>query len=495
MIVQLDTSNLEDYRKFLKIKRFPKYKIVGRTAVFPDEYSHLLNLTPDQLGHAGEYDPLPGLWDYQEGISRIIIGKEKFALFAECGMGKTMIYFEYVRHVLRYLNPGEAILIVAPLMVVKQIMSEARRFYGDSLPMVQVASGNLDRWLAMGTEPIGVTNYEAMRPEVRQGRLRCLVLDESSMLKSFYGKWGTECIRLGQGLRWKLAGTGTPAPNDRVEFANHAVFLDQFPNVNSFLAKYFVNKGQTDNRWEMKAHAVGPFYRELSHWSIFLTDPSTYGWKDNCGGLPPINIKIHDIGLTQEQSDLAYRKQGWMFPVQAGGITSRSRLSQIAKGNNNGVAVATLKDQYIVDLVNSEPDRSTIIWCEYNPEQEKMAKLFPDAANIAGNTPLARRETLIEDFQRGRRKVLISKAKILGLGLNLQISDRHIFSGIQDSYEKYWQCIKRSNRPGSVNALDVHIPVTPIERPMLETVLKKANRVREDTAEQEREFRKNLIGV
>jgi hypothetical protein len=349
----------------------------------------------------------------------------------------------------------------------------------------------LGAWLKSGKGRIGITNYEALREQVEPGRLGALILDESSMLKSHYGKFGQECIRLGRGLEWKLALTGTPAPNDRIEYANHAVFLDHFPTVNSFLAKYFVNRGQTDNRWELKPHALGPFYLALSHWCIFLEHPATYGWRDNCDAIPPIHVHIEHVDMTAEQEAITRSHTGGLFATNIGGITSRSVLGRLAKGSYQGNAIATRKFDYIVERVASWPDESTIIWCMYNDEQDAVAARFPDAANISGDTPFEQRAELIGRFLRGETRVLISKPKILGFGLNLQVATRQVFSGLADSYEAYWQAVKRSNRIGSSRPLNVHIPVTEIERPMIETVLRKASRVQQDAEEQERIFKQH----
>lgn len=308
-----------------------------------------------------------------------------------------------------------------------------------------------------------------------------LLVHNSSLLKSSYGRWGTRLIELGRGLDWKLCLTGTPAPNDRVEYANHSVFLDQFQNVNSFLAKFFINKGKTQNRWELKPHAVKPFYRSLSHWCIFLDRPGVYGWKDNAEPLPEIRTHIHDIPLTSEQWGDAIKVTNNLFGI-SGGIGQRSKIANIAK------SVDGKKPDFIRDLANKEKT-SCIIWAKYNPEQEALYERLPDAANVSGSTSEETRIEVINDFKNGKRRDLITKAKILGFGLNLQVCKRMIFSTVQDSYEDYFQCIKRANRVGSKSPLDVHIPVTEIERPMLETVLKKADRVDKDTIEQEQMFR------
>lgn len=165
----------------------------------------------------------------------------------------------------------------------------------------------------------------------------------------------------------------------------------------------------------------------------------------------------------------------------------RSKLAQIGKGAGG---IESNKASYIKALVDSWPEESTIIWCLYNDEQSLIAKTFPEAANIEGATPYPKRRELINDFKAGRRRVLISKPKVLGWGLNLQVATRQVFSGLQDSYESYYQAVKRSNRVGSTRPLNVHIPVTEIEVPMVESVLKKAGRVQQDTNEQEAIFRK-----
>lgn len=488
-----DPCSSADYAAFIRAKSMPSYKITGHTAYIPDEYaSHFHGTKRDRL--PVKYDPSPWLFDYQSAIARLAIRKKKFAVFAACGAGKTFIFLEFAKYVSKVLGKRKNVLIVSPLMVIKQTLEECRKFYGDDLNVQQIAANDLADWTKNGTG-IGITNYEAIHEGIPQGKLGCLILEESSLLKGQYGTWGQECIRLGKGLEYKLALTGTPAPNDRIEYGNHAVFLDAFPTLNSFYARYFVNRGQTDNRWEMKPHALLPFYRSLSHWCIFLENPATYGWKDNTDPLPPINVHIHDVELTQEQQELAYDTTQSLFAHVVGGIGSRSVLSQIAKGSHKGIDVETRKPAYIRSLVDSWPDESTIIWCWFNREQEILEKEFPEAASIHGGTPLADRETLVNDFKSGKRRVLISKPKVLGYGLNLQVCTRMVFSGLQDSFESYWQCIKRANRYGSTRPLNVHIPITDIERPMIETVLKKAKRVQEDTETQERIFRDARLSV
>lgn len=492
MMLKLDLNSLYDYGLFLKIKSLPKYCITGRVAEFPDEYAGRIGVALPSRSTSKEYQPIAGLFDYQADISRIAIEKKKFAAFMECGSGKTLVMSELLRHVNAVMPADRCALIVSPLMVIRQTMDEIERWYGDSLKIERVRANELVGWIRGGGR-LGITNYEAIVDGLPSDRIGCLILDESSMLKSHYGKWGTRLIEMGRGVEWKLCLTGTPAPNDRIEFANHAVFLDHYPTVNSFLARFFVNRGQTGERWELKPHALRPFYRALSHWCIFLSNPSVYGWKDNTEGVPPINIHIADVVMSDAQRDAASEESQSLFPV-AGGITSRAKLAQIAKGRHNGQDIETAKPGYIKRLVESwSKTESTIIWCRYNAEQESIAALFPTAANISGDTPESERIELIRAFQAGDKRILISKPKILGFGLNLQICTRMVFSTLQDSYEEYWQAVKRANRFGSTAALNVHIPITDIERPMVDNVMRKMRQVAADTAEQERLFKESRV--
>lgn len=486
MRLTLNPSSVEDYKTFLKVKSLPKYSVIGRDVVFPDEYAEMLGMKAKK-GKERPYKPHPKCFDYQRDIAALAIKKKRFSVFADCGLGKTLIFLECAQHVHK-LYPDRRVLIVSPLMVIEQTIEEARSFYGDDIQIEQVHANGLADWLRNGSG-IGITNYEAITDDLPETDLACIILDESSMLKHHYGAWGTRLIRMGRGVEYKFCLTGTPAPNDRIEYANHAVFMDAFPTVNSFLARFFVNRGQTSERWELKKHGLGAFYTALSHWCIFLTNPATYGWKDNCGTLPPIHVHVHDVRLTRAQREAFQTSEGALFMDNAGGIGSRGRIARIGKGFHNGEKIDTLKTRFIQDLVASWPDESTIIWCKYNAEQEEMERAFPEFGNIDGTTPPDVRRRIIHDFKSGKIRGIITKPKILGFGLNLQRATRQVFSGLQDSYEEFYQAVKRSNRVGSTKPLNVHIPVTELEAPMVQTVLSKASRVQKDTEEQERIFR------
>lgn len=327
----LNCDSIADYRLFLAIRSLPTYRFRGSIADYPVEYEHLIGGQRTRTKSA-EFDPCQKAFDYQRDIARIAFERKKFCIFADCGLGKTLMFLDYARNCMRVMPKNKAVLIVSPLMVIPQTISECESFFGGEVAIDRVPSFAVNEWLLSGTSRIGITNYEAFNESVNRGRLGCLIIDESSMLKSHYGKWAKEIIKVSRGIEYKLACTGTPAPNDRIEYANHAVLMDAFPTVNSYLARYFINRGQTGERWELKPHAIGPFYRDLSHWSIFLTNPATYGWNDHSDKLPPINVHIHDVPLTDQQRDIAQNKTGDLFVNNLGGISSRARLATVAKG-------------------------------------------------------------------------------------------------------------------------------------------------------------------
>ncbi len=490
--VVLDPNNIADYRMFLKIKSLPTYRIIGRRAIFPSEYVDRVYNDREHVADETAYEPPSWAFDYQRDITRMAIQKRKYCLFVDCGYGKTAIILEFAKHALSAMGGRRSVLIVSPLMVIRQTIAEAAKFYTDYL-IQQIPAAGLQEWLATGGG-VGITNYEAITPDLDRGNIGALILDESSNLKSAYGKWGTKLIAMGKGLEWKLSATGTPAPNDRIEYANQAVFMDAYPTVNSFLARFFVNRGQTQERWALKPHALRPFYRALSHWSIFMTDPATYGWADNAETIPPIHIHVSHVPMTDEQKRLAFMTHERLFADRIGGITNRSVLAQIAKGNHKGKRIPTNKPQAIRELVDSWPDESTLIWCKYNEEQKIIEEAFPDAGSITGVTPFEKRVEILDAFLAGKNRVLISKPKILGFGLNLQCATRQVFSSCEDSYEAFYQAVKRSNRVGSKYPLNVHIPVTDIERIQMDNVLDKADRVHADTVEQEILFKEMSDG-
>jgi len=201
MEIVLNPTSLESYRQFLAIKRLPSWRIRGRAAYFPDEYADQI-LGEVKAGSYVNWEPSSFLYDYQQAISSIAIRKRKYAVFADCGLGKTLIMLEFARAAQEHLSTkNRGFLIVSPLMVIPQTQKECQRWYGFTPEKVPAAK--LQEWLDTCGGKIGITNYESIRDELSPGMLGGLALDESSLLKSHYGKWGTKLIELGKGMEWK----------------------------------------------------------------------------------------------------------------------------------------------------------------------------------------------------------------------------------------------------------------------------------------------------
>jgi len=198
-------NTIEDYQRFLTIKSLPRYEITGRMATVPDEYADLIGMKPAK-SRSKKYQPRDGLFDYQRDIVKLAISRKRFAIFADCGLGKTFMLLEFARHAAAVQD--KPILIVSPLMVVNQTAKEAENFYGSDLPIDIVPAKQLSSWLTGGNKnKIGITNYDALKDDTPDGTIGGLILDESSMLKSHYGKWGQICLRLGKGVEWKNTPT------------------------------------------------------------------------------------------------------------------------------------------------------------------------------------------------------------------------------------------------------------------------------------------------
>lgn len=241
----------------------------------------------DEEEAAHDMDALPAhLWDYQRWIIEMAFDRHRFAIFADCGLGKTAMQLEWARQVMHATH--RKVLIVAPLQVVPQTIEEAEHWYGDSFVLCDVSDrGALQDWLAETVQPggqVAITNYEKLDDMDRPLDVAGVVLDESSVLKASMGKRRTALMRAFQGVPYKLCCSATPAPNDRVEYAEHAYFLEVVRSTREFLARFFVNRG---GEWKLKGHGVDAFYHHLASWSVFMRHPGAYFFADNLADLPP----------------------------------------------------------------------------------------------------------------------------------------------------------------------------------------------------------------
>lgn len=380
-----------------------------------------------------------GLHDWQRELTAWAVRTGRAALWWNTGLGKTRAQLEYAR------LSGKRSLIVAPLAVCHQTVEEAAKIGIDAR---YVRSG--DR-LAPG---VWVTNYE-MFDRFTPGELDAVVLDEASILKSHDGKTRTKLIRHFGKVPHRLAATATPAPNDPAELCNQAEYLGVMSRP-EMLASYFINDGK---QWRLKGHARQPMFRWMSHWACALRSPADIGYPDDGYRLPPLHVHTHLIPTG------GVRTEGSLFEVHGAaalkGVTGRAAVRK---------ATVETRCAYAVELVEKEPDETWLLWAGRNDEAEYLAREIPGAVNVHGSmSPEEKAEHLLA-FAHGHIKVMVTKTSIAGFGMNWQTCARTAFVGMSDSYEQYFQAIRRLWRYGQTREVHAHVVLTDIEAPIAENV-------------------------
>jgi DNA modification methylase/superfamily II DNA or RNA helicase len=404
----------------------------------------------------------------------------------------TSMALAWIQRIINLLN-GKKVLIIAPLMVIQQWQDEEKKFYGCHT-IYDLHNEDLEAWANNGIpNQVGITNPEKFH-ETRNlnGNVGAVVLDESSILKNTDGKTRTALIESTRGIPYKLCLTATPAPNDREEYANHATFLEYVRSNNEFYSMFFVNR---DNGWEIKPHGLQAFYQYLSTWSVFLRDPARYGFKDNLQNLPKPQFETIPLEWTPQQKTIINQLRGKP-------LDRKHQLIMLSKGFIKGSdgkieRVTNLKTNALLQIIAKER-KPTVIWVTYNYEQELIYEALKTtslrAAHIDGTTSEEDRVKIIGAFRNSEYDVLISKPKLLGFGLNLPFVTVQIFSGLTDSYEQFYQCVRRSHRFGATEAVKVYLPVTAAEQHILSNVMRKKETFEADANKQESDFIKNLQG-
>lgn len=390
------------------------------------------DLGPD----ASPSDVHPLLHDWQAEIVLWAVRKGRAAIFADCGLGKTFMQLEWARMV------SDCTLILAPLSVARQTVREATRI------------GMEVRYVRHGSEVTGpgvwITNYE-MADGFDPQRFGAVVLDESSILKNVEGKTRQRLTAAFQTVPYRLACTATPAPNDVAELCNHAEFLGVMSR-SEMLAAFFVHD---EIGWRLKGHAAAPMYRWMASWAVALRRPSDVGYSDEGYDLPPLTIIPQVVAVDIEA-------EGQLFPTELGGIGGRSKVRR-----------TTLDARCELAAELAAADGQWIVWCGLNDEADKIASAVEGAVNVQGSWSPDDKARALEDFQDGRIRVLVTKPSIAGFGMNFQRAHQMIFVGLSDSYEAYYQAIRRCWRFGQTRPVDVHVVVSDLERQIVDNVRRK----------------------
>lgn len=384
-------------------------------------------------------DVLPtALFPWQCDIVRWALRKGRSAIFADTGLGKTLMQLAWAQ------QAADRVLILAPLAVAQQTVREGGRW---GIPVTYAR--NHDGAALTG---VTITNYE-MADHFDADAFGAVVLDESSILKSHDGKTRGRLIAQFQRTPMRLCCTATPAPNDIAELANHAEFLGIMTRP-EMLATFFVHD---DAGWRLKGHAREPFYRWLASWGMSLKRPSDIGYADDAYVLPPLSIE--PVILPVE-----YTPQGQLFFTHLKGITDRTRIRRETLWTRAAAAA---------DLVNADPSEPWLVWCGLNEESKALRSLIHDAEEIEGSQPIEEKTDLLMGFSDGRIRVLVTKPSIAGHGMNWQHCRRMVFVGLSDSYESYYQAIRRCWRYGQERPVTAYVVLTEPEEAIYQNVLRK----------------------
>ena len=379
----------------------------------------------------------PMLFDFQKDIVRWALKKGRAAIFADCGLGKTLMQLEWANQI--YQREGGSILILAPLAVATQTQREGEKFH---IPV------NICESQADVKEGINITNYEKLEKFVANEFIG-VVLDESSILKSFTGKVRNTIIDNFRHTPYKLACTATPAPNDYMELGNHSEFLGVMTR-SEMLSMYFVHDGGQTSKWRLKGHAEDKYWEWMASWSVFIDNPKNLGYEVEGYDLPKLNI---------------YEIVADDMPVVYGKLT----LTQRRNARRESLDVRCKR---AADIVNHSND-NWIVWCDLNDESAKLASLINNSVEVKGSDKSSHKRDSMLNFANDKIKCLVTKPSIAGFGMNWQNCNNMIFVGLSDSYEAYYQAIRRCWRFGQAKEVNVYIIISSQEGTVKENIERK----------------------
>lgn len=368
------------------------------------------------------------LFDFQKFIVQRALKAGKYAIFADCGLGKTLMQLEWANQVNKYSN--KPVLILAPLAVSGQTICEGSKFH---INICKYDGSNA---------PIQISNYEQLE-NIDCSLFAGIVLDESSILKNFEGATKKLILNCFADTPYKLACTATPSPNDPMELGNHSEFLDVMSR-NEMLAMYFVHDGGETAKWRLKGHATKLFYQFIGSWAIMLNNPKDIGFEMEGYHLPNLN-------LIEKQIVTPKRDNGSLFNdaiISATNFNAELRLTKEQRLNE------------VVRLVKAKPDENFIIWIKQNEEGDILKKLLPDAKEVKGSDTSEYKEKTLLGFANNEFRILITKTKIASFGMNYQNCRNQIFASLDFSFEGLYQAIRRSYRFGQKNEVNIYLITT-----------------------------------
>ena len=384
------------------------------------------------------------LFDFQHAIAAWAIRRGRAAIFADTGLGKTLMQLAWADEVTSHT--GGIVVVLAPLAVSDQTIEQGQTF---GIEVKRIPAGESP------TEPgIWITNYERINA-IDFTSLAGIVLDESSILKSHDGKTRTAIIDACQSIPYRLSCSATPSPNDFEELGNQCEFLGVMTRT-EMLATYFINDAGDTGTWILKGWGQSRFWEWMGTWAVVLRSPADLGFDGSRYDLPALTYHEHVVQTEALGDELFHRPAMTML---------ERRKAQRDSIEARCAALAA--------VVNAEPNEPWLIWCHLNDEAELIKSLISGCVNIQGSdSPESKTKNLI-GFAHGDITKLVSKPKIAGYGMNWQHCARVAFVGLDDSFEKFYQAVRRCYRFGQKREVQVHIFTAENEGQILQNIKRK----------------------
>ncbi len=394
------------------------------------------------------FDLHPSLFGYQRECTEFLLRAGCGAAFLDTGLGKSVIQLEWMRTICESTN--RPALMFAPIAVGAQHVKEAHRFGLEA----RVVKSQAD--IRPG---INITNYE--RLHLFDPREFCaLAGDESSILKSFSGATTRKLMEFGSVIPLRLAATATPAPNDHMELGQHCQFLG-IMGSSEMLARWFISDQSEMGRYRLKGYAVRPFWQWVSSWARCLAKPSDLGYSDDGFILPELKTILHTV--TTDLSVGAANGELFRIPTtSATSIHTEKRLT------------ANDRADRVAEIVTAEPNERWVIWVETNYDADAVMARIPEAVEVRGSMTPDEKEQKLIDFSEGNLRILVSKPRIAGFGLNWQHCARTVFAGVSFSYEAFYQAVRRFWRFGQRRAVEAHVVLAETELMIWQAIQRKA---------------------
>lgn len=363
---------------------------------------------------------------FQRAIVKWGLKRGRAAFFETTGLGKTLQQLSWAHEVCKHT--GGDVMIFAPLCVAQQTIREGDKFGITGINYCRDQDG-----LKPG---INITNYEMM-DKFDLSIFAGVVLDEASIIKNRDGKTRNQIIEQCQVVPYRLSCTATPSPNDFMELGNQVEFLGVM-TMTEMLAMYFINDASDTGTWILKGHGKVKFWEWMATWAVSIRSPADIGFDGSEYELPQLNMVSHVVESKATTGLFADVSAGLVERNQARRDSIDDRVAKCA------------------ELVNASSEQ-WVIWCHLNIEADMLCAAIPGAVDVSGSSSLEQKESAVHGFLDGSIRVLVSKPKVLGSGMNFQCCHNTAFVGLSDSWEQYFQAIRRFHRFGQTQQVNVHV--------------------------------------